>query len=189
MVVVADVSYGHMIPGLVKLEDANSRSSDIFVSPDMIGKIGEGTTDQFQSEAAVYDARYFDIGSKLIVLNKALSFFPNVDLNSIQSVLDIGCGSGNTTFALLEITPNAQILASDISLEMLNLLIKRAAENGQTNRIVPFVSDAQRVTLAPDTFDLIVGSSMIHHLLEPDLFVDKVLRALKPGGIAIFLSR
>jgi hypothetical protein len=64
--------------------------------------------------------------------------------------------------------------------------MRRATNLGVAERITPFVADASEVALCAGAFDLIVGSSMIHHLTDPDAFIDRALCSLKPNGAGLF---
>jgi SAM-dependent methyltransferase len=177
----------HPIAGLTPIGDhARGYPAGIFVTPDVIGRIGEGTTDQFKAQSDVYDERYFEREERIQCVARALALFPDFDRHAARHVLDIGCGSGTAPFPLLDLVPGARVYATDISPDMVAILARRAESQGKADRIVAFVSDAERVDLAPDTFDLIVGASMVHHLLDPDRFVDRILRSLKPGGLCLF---
>jgi len=146
------------------------------------GVSGIGT--QFREDAAVYEARY-SVNNKRrsIALGLAGS---DATLPDTIVALDIGCGPGDSTIALLEMFDNAHVYSTDLSPEMLMLLVAKAKQLGISDKITPFVADASSVNLANESFDLIVGSSMIHHLMEPDIFLDRSLQSLKPNGIALF---
>lgn len=64
----------------------------------------------------------------------------------------------------------------------------RARRVGVEKKIAPFVSNAADVKLRKGSFDLVFGSSMLHHLVDPASFADRILQALKPGGVAVFLE-
>jgi ubiquinone/menaquinone biosynthesis C-methylase UbiE len=176
-----------LFPELVRLSaHVEGYPSEMFVSPDMIGRIGTGITSQFREDSALYDDRYFNADGKIITLRRALELVPFARPEAMSRVLDIGGGSGNATFAMLNMLPDSVIHATDISAEMVSILVNRAAARSVTERVVAFVSDAETLDLPPGTFDLIVGSSMVHHLMGPDRFLDRAIRALDSGGVAIF---
>jgi ubiquinone/menaquinone biosynthesis C-methylase UbiE len=41
--------------------------------------------------------------------------------------------------------------------------------------------------LKDETFDLIVGNGILHHLFKIETFLREVKRVLRPGGVALFL--
>lgn len=145
----------------------------------------KGIGQQFREDAATYEARYHDSDGKMAAISRGLGSV-GVRLDGPITALDIGCGPGNATFAILKMFPEAYVYATDLSPEMLTLLTGRAKTLGLADRITPFVADASAVALSDGAFDLVVGSSMIHHLLDPDPFIDGVLRSIRPSGAALF---
>ena len=48
------------------------------------------------------------------------------------------------------------------------------------------VADAESIPYDDDTFDLVVGHAVLHHIPDLDLAMREVLRVLKPGGRFVF---
>ncbi len=96
-------------------------------------------------------------------------------------VVDLGCGTGALTLPIAE---KAQtVIAVDISDEMLQELRNKAKASGMTN--ISVVSDAiEKLTLKPESIDVIVTNYALHHLRDPDkaLVVQRAYDWLKPGG-------
>ena len=59
---------------------------------------------------------------------------------------------------------------------------------GLTDRCVAVAMDAQKDYVRPASADLVVGSAILHHLVEPAPFVEQAMRILRPGGAAIFFE-
>ncbi|MFC5374537.1 class I SAM-dependent methyltransferase [Brevundimonas faecalis] len=147
------------------------------------GVVGLG--DQFRGEAETYDERYYYVDAKKADLLNAFKA-AGVSLPDRAVALDIGCGGGTATFALLSIAPGAHVYSTDLSPEMLQILTRRAADLNVRDRVTPFVADATQLRLRPQSLDLIVGSSMVHHLPDPENFLDRMLAAVRPQGVCIF---
>ncbi len=181
--------FEHLTDESLRLGDhARGYDAEILLTKDMVGQLGEGLTRQFTEEAHVHDERYFDLAAKKQVFTKALSLSPMRHAGEIIEVLDIGCGSGNATFPLLELLPACSVLATDLSPQMVQILVTRAKALGVMDRVVPLVSNASTLDLARDSFDLVAGFSMLHHLLEPRRFLRKLVESLRPGGLAVLLE-
>jgi ubiquinone/menaquinone biosynthesis C-methylase UbiE len=176
-------------------EGANLLEEDLFPLPQSDARIFatreiiedgiQGVGDQFRSGAETYDERYLQVDSKVTVISQAFDAI-GIKLSQATTALDIGCGSGNGTFALLQMLPALHVMATDLSPEMVTLLARRADQNGLRSRITPFVANASNLKLKREAFDVIIGSSMLHHLLEPAVFLDTILRSVRPGGVCIF---
>lgn len=108
-------------------------------------------------------------------------------LNGI-SILDAACGTGWTSAACLkhQNINNCKIHAFDISINGLHLLKEHTNNFSTTNTLELSVQDAEAMCFAPDTFDVIIGSSILHHFDDYNKYLKGCLDILKPGGKAIF---
>lgn len=105
-------------------------------------------------------------------------FISEGKITSTDYVLEIGCGTGLFTEKVYNKT-HAKIVATDISPELLEQGKKKLPQ-------VDFrVADAMNLDFADNTFDVVFGSSIIHHL-EFEKSLKEILRLLKPGGRMVF---
>ena len=100
----------------------------------------------------------------------------------------LGSGSGNSVIPLLEQFPKAQIVASDISPQLLAILRDYSAKNGMGERLSLVCMDAGKDFYVPNTFDLVVGAAILHHIVDPANLLKAIFGALRPGGFAIFFE-
>lgn len=97
-----------------------------------------------------------------------------------QKILEIGCGSGTLTEKLA--ATGAEIIATDIFPEFLELTKKRTSATNITVQI----ADAETLSgLADNSFDAVVGLSILHHL-DIDKTLASIYRVLKPEGTMAF---
>jgi 2-polyprenyl-3-methyl-5-hydroxy-6-metoxy-1,4-benzoquinol methylase len=96
-----------------------------------------------------------------------------------QKVLELGCGTGYFTRALA--STGAQISAIDISSDLLALARRECPHESVTFE----TQNAYALTYPDETFDSVVGSSVLHHL-ELDAALREIWRVLKPGGSISF---
>ena len=97
-----------------------------------------------------------------------------------QRALEIGCGTGLFTAKLAE--SGADLAALDISPELLALA--RGKSQGISNLNL-LMADAEHLPFPNRHFDVVVGSSILHHLpVRPCLA--EMLRVLRPGGRLAF---
>ena len=89
--------------------------------------------------------------------------------------LEVGCGTG--LFTQLLAASGAQILAVDISAD----LLERARERGLPAGQVRFLERRFEDCDTEEPFDAVVGSSILHHL-DLAAALPKLLSLLKPGG-------
>jgi len=94
-------------------------------------------------------------------------------------ILEVGCGTGLFTQELAY-TDNT-IIAIDIS----DALIKKAKERVQAKNVELVVGNAYETNFDSNSYDFVVGSSVLHHL-EVDSALKEFSRILKPGGGIMF---
>jgi ubiquinone/menaquinone biosynthesis C-methylase UbiE len=97
-----------------------------------------------------------------------------------RKILEIGCGSGTLTEKLAQ--TGAKIIATDIFPEFLEL----TAEKTKNANVKTQIADGETLSgLADNSFDAVVGLSILHHL-DLDKTLSSIYRVLKPGGLIAF---
>jgi ubiquinone/menaquinone biosynthesis C-methylase UbiE/uncharacterized protein YbaR (Trm112 family) len=103
-----------------------------------------------------------------------------------EHALEIGAGTGALTLGLLAEKVVPRLTATDISHKFLRMLAPRADADPTPVSLV--TCDANEPHFRPEAFDLVVGNSILHHLLDYDLTLRQCHAALKPGGAAVFFE-
>lgn len=100
-----------------------------------------------------------------------------------QRLLDFGCGVGiaATRFAHL----GYQVDGFDLSRENIDAAQRLAQRHGLDGRCRFRTMLAEHLDYEGETFDMVVGIDILHHVDIPDAIAE-VRRVLKPGGIAVF---
>jgi SAM-dependent methyltransferase len=113
-------------------------------------------------------------------LRKALGREPGV----FDRGLEIGAGTGYFTLNLMRAGVLREAVATDISPGMLSTLSASASELGLP--VVTQECDAASLPFEDDSFDLVFGHAVLHHL--PDLAgaFREFRRVLRPGGLVAF---
>lgn len=101
-----------------------------------------------------------------------------------RQIVDLGCGTGAGTFALLERFPDAHVTAVDTSAGHLQLLREKACARGVEGRVRTVQADLDG-NHWPDlgTPDLVWASASMHHMADPDRALLSVHELLAPGGL------
>lgn len=99
-----------------------------------------------------------------------------------MELFEFGCGTGGTA---IEHAPHVRhVRAVDFSENMLVHARRRAAEAGVTN--VTFErGDITTMSIAPSSYDMVLGLSILHLLENRDAVIARVFDILKPGGLFI----
>src|ERR1039458_4030492 len=157
----------------------------------------QGATDEASAAAAVREM-FDSIAPRYDLLNHVLS--ANVDrlwwrrtarrfravlAQPDAAVLDICCGTGDLTLALLKFRAEGSrpILAADFSRAMLSRGAKKfAARKLGTPYAVPLEADALHLPLKSESLDLIVTAFGFRNLANYEAGLREFHRALKPSG-------
>ena len=110
-----------------------------------------------------------------------------IDRASIKAgerVLDVGCGSGSTTFAFARaVGPSGHVMGIDISAPML----ARAREVTPKGAPVEFVlADATILPFAPENFDLLASRFGVMFFADPALSFANMRKAMRRSGRLAF---
>lgn len=147
-----------------------------------------GATTQFIGDADTYHQRYFDRLDFVELIDTCLSL-AGVERERPLKVLDIGSGGGSSVFAACRLLPKAEICASDMSPQLLRTLAAFVESRDELRgRITAYCFDVQRKFFRRDTFDLVIGAAILHHLLDPRAALTHVAGSLKPGGKIILVE-
>jgi SAM-dependent methyltransferase len=100
-----------------------------------------------------------------------------------RRVLELGCGAGDLSLALLE--RGAQLTALDISPGMVELARARVALHRPQAQARFMVAPVEETGLPQRAFDLVVGKWVLHHV-DFERGVREVARVLRPDGVGVF---
>ncbi|MBK9304722.1 MAG: class I SAM-dependent methyltransferase [bacterium] len=101
-----------------------------------------------------------------------------------KEVLEYGCGIGNFSFELATVA--AHVTGIDISPESV-ATARRRATSLDRQAMVFEVMNAEAMAFPDESFDVVVGSAILHHL-DLERASAEIMRVLRPGGHAIFLE-
>ena len=136
--------------------------------------------------AAHYDSKwginYDEVGQAQVTgkLRKALGHEPG----HYDRALEIGAGTGYFTLNLLRAGVIGDAVATDISPGMLQALERSAGELGE--RVETAACEAAELPFGDDSFDLVFGHAVLHHLPDLDAAFREFWRVLRPGGLIAF---
>ena len=102
-------------------------------------------------------------------------------------ILDAGCGTGSGTDYLINLNPEAEVVAIDLSEKALEVAEERCNRSGviaKHDKPVEFKQmKLEEATQLDGEFDFINCVGVLHHLPEPELGIQAIAKKLKPGGI------
>jgi trans-aconitate 2-methyltransferase len=127
--------------------------------------------------ATPWDARTYDESSEpqqawaVEVLERLSGIAPDA------TVLDVGCGTGRVTEALLALVPEGRVLAIDASADMVALARERLGERAEV-----WCADALELKVE-EPVDAIVSTAALHWVADHDRLWTRLAGALRPGGV------
>ena len=105
-------------------------------------------------------------------------------------LVDLGCGTGRNTAALLEIQGASTVVGLDVSPGMLEVAKKRLQTSPGGSQLKLEVFDVLRAATPPDfatEADALVSTLVLEHI-PADAFFNVARRILKPGGILLLTN-
>lgn len=100
-----------------------------------------------------------------------------------RRVVDLGCGTGAGTLALLKRFPQAEVTAVDTSTSHLNRLRHKAEAAGLADRVRTVQADLDGAWPDLGTPELVWASASMHHMADPDRTLRQVHGTLAPDGL------
>ncbi len=101
-----------------------------------------------------------------------------------KQVLDVGCGIGSLSFYLAQ--EGANVVGIDLSGELIEYCKEQSKKLGYSIEFREM--NAQIPDFDEESFDIIVGSRIIHHLPDLNLFYKVCKRILKKNGFIAFIE-
>ena len=114
-------------------------------------------------------------------------FLGATTINPTDRVLDVGCGTGQSSREVARLTPSGFVLGVDLSSQMLALAAERSGAEGLGN--VQFLqADAQVHPFEEGGFDLVISSFGAMFFNDRDAAFRNIAAGLRPGGRLAFLG-
>ncbi len=101
------------------------------------------------------------------------------------NVLEVGCGQGVGTQAIIEKLGAAKVTAIDLDEDMVQRARKRL-ENYSHDRVDIKVGDITHIDAPDEAYDAVVNFAAIHHIPDWQAAITEITRVLKPGGRFLF---
>jgi ubiquinone/menaquinone biosynthesis C-methylase UbiE len=153
-------------------------------SPDEIRDVN---TRYHDVAASSYDSKWgIDFGEvgQAQVLGKLRKVLGSELDRGYRRSLEIGAGTGYFSLNLVQAGIVREATCTDISPGMVRTLATNAARLGLDVRAAR--ADAESLPFADESFDLVLGHAVLHHLPDLERAFDEFARVLRPGGRIVF---
>ena len=108
-------------------------------------------------------------------------FLDTVPIAPSDRVLDVGCGTGQSSRDVARLASSGSVHGIDLSVEMLDEARRRSAAEGLTNTTFEH-GDAQVHPFEDDAYDIAISRFGALFFNDPAAAFANIARALKPGG-------
>ena len=125
--------------------------------------------------------RQVDIDAMLSAFTQALMLASGLQSSPPQNVLDIGCGSGETSLMIADL--GHDVTGVDISTSLLDLARQRAGDRKGVTFLEADASDAVFET----QFDLLISRFGVMFFDDPQAAFTHMVEQVKPGGRVVFV--
>jgi len=106
-----------------------------------------------------------------------------IGINAGMSAADIGCGTGDVSFALSSlIGPNGSVVGLDANPKAIefcrNMALKKDIKNIEFE-----IGDVRKMDLASNHFDVVFSRFLLQHVKDPSGSLKEMIRITKPSGV------
>ncbi|MFN0158102.1 MAG: class I SAM-dependent methyltransferase [Bacteroidota bacterium] len=141
-------------------------------------------TEQREYALGTHDAEVLRLGVQHKLWSaSAFAIWERASILSGQTVLDIGCGPGYTSYDLAGVvTSKGKVIAIDESVRFIDHLKQRLQREGDVS-IDARVGDVQKLDLPAESIDAAYQRWVLCFVRDPEAVIRGVAKALKPGGV------
>jgi ubiquinone/menaquinone biosynthesis C-methylase UbiE len=154
-------------------------------TPDHIKDVN---TRYHDAAADEYDAKWgIDFGAtgqRQVRLKLAKALGRGVEGLHFRDGLEIGSGTGYFSLNLLQLGAIERLTATDISPGMLKRLATTA--RSLDLEVDTVATEAEELPFGDESFDLVFGHAVLHHIPDLDKAFAEFRRVLRPGGVIAF---
>jgi ubiquinone/menaquinone biosynthesis C-methylase UbiE len=150
--------------------------------------IKDVNTRYHDAAAHEYDAKWgIDFGGigQDQVRAKLVKALGGGEVGRFDDALEIGSGTGYFSLNLMQQGLIGRLTATDISPGMLEQLASTAAGLGLDD-VTTLVTEAETLPFDDESFDLVLGHAVLHHIPDLDRAFAEFKRVLRPGGSIVF---
>jgi ubiquinone/menaquinone biosynthesis C-methylase UbiE len=150
--------------------------------------IKDVNTRYHDAAAEEYDAKwgidFGEIGQEQVRL-KLVKALGGLEGRRFGDALEIGSGTGYFSLNLVQLGLIERLTATDISPGMLKRLAATAEALGVPD-VTTVATEAEELPFEDESFDLVLGHAVLHHIPDLDRAFAEFMRVLRPGGMIAF---
>lgn len=150
-----------------------------------------GASDPFRITDQLEDV-FLDVMVSRLEVRGRHRFFQNVlqeyldamDVDSADSILDMGCGTGVAARAIARRDRfSGRVTGIDLSPYLVRAARRLAGEEALGQVVEFHPGDTRNLDIPDSSFDAVVAHTLVSHVEEPSTIVEEAARVVKPGGL------
>jgi len=114
---------------------------------------------------------------------RCLKIINRAEITKSDKLLELGCGLGDYASFISEQT-GAEIIGVDIY----DKFIEQANREFNNGKVKFIVADACNLPFPENSFSIVYGNGILHHLIKEERVFQEIKRVLKPGGKIVFIE-
>ena len=107
---------------------------------------------------------------------------------NVRVAVDLGCGTGDLSFALARVAPSATVVGLDFSAGMLRVAAAKRLHDADGARVPLIRGDGTALGIADGSVDALVSAWVLRNVGDLAMTFREARRSLRPGGRAAFLE-
>ena len=141
--------------------------------------------DAYSKAAYLYEDKW-----KQYLTSTESALLQQLKLKGKEIILDAGCGTGSLLAAIRERSKHrGKIIGFDITPAMLDLAETKLSAHSKFNKSLQLeLAHCENFSVKNNSVDIVICSSVLHHLPHPENAVHAFHRALKKGGRLLLLD-
>ena len=157
-------------------------------APSTAAGIRDANVRSHDAAAAGYDDKWgigFGATGRSQVIGKLAKALGRGSPPAFERGLEVGAGTGYFSLNLVRAGVLREAVCTDISPRMLETLRDNAERIG-VHTVETLAADAERLPLPDESFDLVFGHAVLHHVPDVERAFAEFHRVLRPGGRLAF---
>lgn len=171
----------------IKMKNLPSRYTS-YLKDRLTKRIYKGVIDEYSKFAYIYEDRWKDYLTS--TENALLEQLKKLKLKGRETILDAGCGTGSLLYALrTKLKHKGPVVGFDITPAMLDLAeAKLASQKKFIKNLQLELAHCENFSAKPNSIDVILCSSVLHHLPHPEKALHQFHRVLRKKGRLLLLD-
>jgi ubiquinone/menaquinone biosynthesis C-methylase UbiE len=164
--------------------DSKNRTQHLWRGDDADSSVQQHVNRYFDTSAPYWDGVYRGASLQDVIYQQrqaaVLEYVDAAGLSPGAAVLEIGCGAGHLTLAL--VGRDLNVVAVDASPAMVDATATRVREAQPAQPVTVEVADAHALPFESERFDLVVAVGVMPWLHSPATAIAEMARVLRPEG-------